>query len=396
MLAAGTLIGVLSGAATAQAAGSSTGGLPVISGSLSNSGPTPAAAAPSAAKVHFATLPYAQPQSRGALDTTARAATTISTWSSNVTAGQNGVNYPFTVVGGSPLAGVAKTLKVIEIPLNITFTNTGDNYNPTTSTCGQPISPAAGLLAGPDFNKTGKSTGSATVGSSQFTDKLMRESFWNVTGFNSLYHVRLKGSEPAVENVSVTNFPEIAPGTCNALGEIDVNTWDSFIQTQVIPGLHSFGVNSTDFPVFLTKNVVFYSGSTANCCILGYHSAFNSPASGGNAQTYGIADWDTSGEFGSKVADNSAASHEIGEWAMDPYVNNATPSWGHTGQVSGCQANLEVGDPLSGTLDAATLSGIHYHVQELALFGWFFDFNSGVNGYYSMKDTFKTGATLCS
>ena len=396
MLTAGTLIGVLSGPSPAQAAGSSTGGLQVVSGSLSNPGPTPAAAAPSAAKAHFATLPYANAPSTSALDKQSLAATTIATWSASVTAGQNGLSYPFTVIGGNPTTGSSKTLKVLEIPMNITFAGTGDNYNPSTSTCGQPISPAAGLLAGPDFNKTGNGTGDPTVGSGQYTDKLMRESFWNVSGFNSLYHVKLKGSEPASFNVSVTGFPEIAGGTCGALGEIDINTWDSFIQNTAIPALHAYGVNSTTFPVFLVKNVVFYSGSTSNCCILGYHSAFNSAASGGNAQTYGVADWDTSGEFGSGVADNTAASHEIGEWAMDPYVNNATPSWGHTGQVSGCQANLEVGDPLSGTNRSVKLGGIKYHVQELALFGWFFDYNAGSDGYYSMKDTFKTGATLCS
>ena len=36
-------------------------------------------------------------------------------------------------------------------------------------------------------------------------------------------------------------------------------------------------------------------------------------------------------------------------------ATNPTPKWGHIGQVSGCQSNLEVGDPLSGTNAPAVL-----------------------------------------
>lgn len=44
--------------------------------------------------------------------------------------------------------------------------------------------------------------------------------------------------------------------------------------------------------MFVFKNVVFTAGG---CCVLGYHSAFNS---GGNTQTYGVGDYITDGEFG--------------------------------------------------------------------------------------------------
>jgi hypothetical protein len=55
----------------------------------------------------------------------------------------------------------------------------------------------------------------------------------------------------------------------------------------------------------------------------------------------------------------------------DPLVNNATPAWGNIGQVTGCQSNLEVGDPLTGTAFTATLNGFTYHPQELVFFSWF-------------------------
>jgi hypothetical protein len=63
-------------------------------------------------------------------------------------------------------------------------------------------------------------------------------------------------------------------------------------------------------------------------------------------------------------------AHEIGEWMNDPFGNNPTPLWGHTGQVSGCQNNLEVGDPLTGTIVPPVVmpNGFTYHLQELAFF----------------------------
>jgi hypothetical protein len=208
------------------------------------------------------------------------------------------------------------------------------------------------------------------------------------------YHVRFTGSEPAVITATFNGGTEINRGTCNALEEFPMSTWDSFIQSE-FPALASFGVNSTTFPFFLFKNVVFTSGG---CCIIGYHSAFNS---GGNAQTYGNGDYVTDGEFGS-TTDQAAISHEAGEWANDPFVNNPTPSWGHIGQVSGCQGNLEVGDPLSGTTfpikgNTTVIGSVPtYHMQELAFFGWFYDDSIGINGWFSTRGTFTSGATLCS
>ena len=44
------------------------------------------------------------------------------------------------------------------------------------------------------------------------------------------------------------------------------------------------------------------------------------------------------------------------------------------GQVTGCQANWEVGDPLSGTLmPPITMNGKSYQMQELAFYSWFFN-----------------------
>jgi hypothetical protein len=93
-------------------------------------------------------------------------------------------------------------------------------------------------------------------------------------------------------------------------------------------------------------------------------------------------------------------THEIGEWMDDPLVdgvNNNTKPWGHIGQVTGCQANLEVGDPLSGTLQPTSLGGTTWHPQELAFFSWFYHQNPslGVNGWFSSNGTFTRDADPC-
>ena len=89
--------------------------------------------------------------------------------------------------------------------------------------------------------------------------------------------------------------------------------------------------------------------------MLGYHNTYNTSA---GAQTYGLAMYDNSGAF-TGSSDISAMSHEVAEWQNDPDTINPTPAWGHTGQVSGCQSNLEVGDPLSGTTYTDTAGRLH-------------------------------------
>jgi hypothetical protein len=67
--------------------------------------------------------------------------------------------------------------------------------------------------------------------------------------------------------------------------------------------------------------------------------------------------------------------------------------------VSGCQSNLEVGDPLTGTpMSVKMHNGVVYHPQDLAFFSWFYrDAKSlGINGWYSLNGTFRTPSAPCS
>jgi hypothetical protein len=142
-------------------------------------------------------------------------------------------------------------------------------------------------------------------------------------------------------------------------------------------------------------NVVEFVNTTSNCCVLGYHNAYKPNLA--SIQTYSLSEYDNSTTFGKGVQDISALSHEVAEWMDDPYVNNPTPSWGHTGQVPGCQSNLEVGDPLSGTVFSDPLNGYNYHPQELAFFSWFYHQSPSVGAgrMYSDRGTFRTFAAPC-
>ena len=169
-------------------------------------------------------------------------------------------------------------------------------------------------------------------------------------------------------------------------------------QQTLFPLLATKGVSPTQFPIFLFYNVVQYINQVSNCCILGYHNAVDNPHFGNLVQTYSVNDFDTSGAFGAGSGDIDVLSHEVAEWMDDPLTYNATPAWGHVGQVSGCQADLEVGDPLSGTFINVKMPNKYtYHPQELAFFSWFFRQapSIGVNGWFSSNDTFKKSQPLC-
>ena len=348
-----------------------------------------------------AVLPYRHAPSRSALARQSLLNTTIPTFSDSVVAGQDGNTYGFTIVGQNPFAGGAGTTNIPTqvIPVVVTDGSSGHVYDPTTanSGCGEPVSPVTGMLTGPLLTNHRWVAGGRYVGTDQYVGASMREEFWaeaNRSGVSPSYHVRLSGSEPAVVSVTFNGGTEVGSG-CSLLEEFPMSTWDSCVQGTLIPELAGFGVSSTTFPLFLFKNVVFLT-NTNQCCIYGWHNAFTS---GGNTQTYGLADYSTDGELGS-TTDLAGPSHEMGEWANDPFGNNPVPLWGHIGQQPNCQNNLEVGDPLSGTVFAVQPSRVGgsptYHLQELAFFGWFYDDNIGVNGWYSSRGTFTSGSTLCS
>ena len=340
----------------------------------------------------------------------------LPTWKYSIVSSRDGRTYSGQIVGQNPATGGTTSISTYIIPVRLVF-----NYSSTTSYVFDPTASDTGCLgsgntalsltqASPVFQPYTFTSGSDTD-TTQYSDHFNRASFWANIGNKSAYdtlltvagvdgvQVTLNASNSYLANATVY----VASGQCGNntgnvnlpgyLGVVNINTWDP-IARQIISTL---GLTPSQLPVFLFYNAVMSSGHSSNlnnCCILGYHNAAGSPA-----QTYAVAEFEGRDQtLFSDVADVSSLSHEINEWMQDPGGTNPTPAWGGIGQVSGCQSNYEVGDPLSGTLLPAITgtNGFSYHLQELAFFSWFYGGPSvAAGGWYSDNNTFRGAAKTC-
>jgi len=79
--------------------------------------------------------------------------------------------------------------------------------------------------------------------------------------------------------------------------------------------------------------------------------------------------------------DVAVLSHEVGEWADDPYYDNSTPC-----------GTLEVGDPLVGSYTA--WGGGNWHLQDLVFQPYFGDNGVSINNQFSFQN--DTSLSVCS
>jgi hypothetical protein len=319
--------------------------------------------------------------------------TTLPYWTASVNVGKK--TYAFQMLGSSPLTKGAGTTKinVVIVPLVFIFNNgTLDATHPIPG-----CSPAGAdtmIAQSPLFQNAGFKSGNISIGKSQFVDLFQRQNFWGYIAKKSPnYHVLFAGTETPAIKVTV-NGANATPTACNngaaegGLGTVDNTQFDALIRDTLIPQLKKY-ISPKVLPIFLAYDVVF--GGAA-----GYHDAY--PVKGG-IQVYGVT---TYLDVGNSAPDAEVASHEFAEATDDPFVQNggnATPPWGHTGQVTGCQSNLEVGDPLTGQNWAFVKmpNGYTYEVTDLANFSWFYEGSPSIaaNGFYTMFNFFPTSAVPC-
>jgi len=355
-------------------------------------------------------LPRKKPQS--ALQQALAAAatgTTIPMWSYSVVSPVDNTTYTGAMVGRSPFFNGHRTttVQVYLIPVILTFADTGTVFDPTvTDSCLGSQSVDDFVTKSPIFNPSDFVMNGVDVGSAQYIDGFQRGNFWSeISATAASYHTELAVTVLPAQSLTVP----AASGQTNAdifsgcpYGLMDGNWWDgpSFSGTgtsqaqNLIAALASKGVGPNSLPLFLFDSVFEYIGTTSNCCVLGYHDSYGTPA-----QTYSAEGIDTSGAIGGDV---STMSHEIGEWMDDPLGTNPTPLWGHIGQQSACQNNLEVGDPLSPGFPTSppynpflvTMNGSTYTLQELAYYSWFYRQSPsiGSGGQFSDNGTFTTDA----
>ena len=321
------------------------------------------------------TVPVMPDSSMQALTTTLGGVTvlpttrTVAHWWGSTLDPDNGVTYGYNMVGADPgtcvATACATTIQVDITPIIVNIdglTFSGEDilqgtldspefaYNDYGST---PEATDSSYAMGPGGTLSQADAGQAL----QLQDAIMRAQF-NQTGGSS-YHLYLHPNVlPAVTiNVPKTEGTVFKSGRGVVFADINISWWSSRIQQL------ETSADPTHLPLYLTNNVVLYIGqNTGNCCVIGYHgtraagNGAGSTNTEGNAvvQTFAWASWVQPGFFSRAdggadwaLQDIHALSHEIAEWADDPFVDNTVEPWlTPTAPQYGCSGLLETGDPV--------------------------------------------------
>jgi hypothetical protein len=227
----------------------------------------------------------------------------------------------------------------------------------------------------------------------------MRAQF-NKTGSSS-YHLRLIPIVHDAITIVVPNGQGTVMQSVRGVhfGDLKLQWWETRIQNL---NTSLDYVDPTRLPIYLTKDVVNYHGNDpSSCCVGGFHGSGevtphgNPPTNcNGNCpmQTYVWASYFSPGFGvhldGSAWADQdiNGLSHEISEWADDPFGSNTVePSSLVLAPLNGCSNLLETGDPLvaigfaMGTNiyfqgpnpDGSQTADGYYHPQDETFLPWF-------------------------
>lgn len=314
---------------------------------------------------------------------------------SNVFTDNTGKVWPVTMVGTDPsIAGAGTTnVPVVIIPLRVNFTNA--SISPNDIGCVDADSALTRVLNSPLFdNNITWFEGNTVVGVTQFTDGFQRANFWNyVDSISPDYHVLLNPVQVTPEaflNVPA-NLGGIIGNACagHPVGGVSINYIDSFVRSLI----SNLGIPPTTFTLVVTYDVGELLGGGG--LFLGYHTAVSN-ANG--TWTYAIGSYTDPNILNLAVNDVSVLSHELGEWMDNPIGSNMVPPWGNVGQVQGCQNNLEVGDPLSGSNSTVFMNdGTTYTVQDLAFMVWFARQSPSlaVNGWYTTRNIYAGPSIPC-
>jgi hypothetical protein len=194
----------------------------------------------------------------------------------------------------------------------------------------------------------------------QLQDATMRAQF-NKTGASS-YHLRLHPNVLPALTIDVPGGEGelLRSGRGVVFAAIQYYWWAAEIQHL------EAAADPTHLALYLTDDTVLYflRNNTFFCCVIGFHSAmaagFNEIGSGnsnGNApvQTFAWAPYFSPGLWARAnggrdwaLQDIDVLSHEISEWADDPFASNTVEPWPFVFGFTqyGCSNFLETGDPV--------------------------------------------------
>ena len=305
---------------------------------------------------------------------------TVPHWFGTTKNGNNGITYGYNMVGADPNncsgASCDVTIEADVQPLIVNDAGmTFDGTQVMAATLNSPLftlndygttpnATAAGAFpASPrEIRGAGGTLSQNDAGNLlQLEDATMRAQF-NTYGS---YHVRLHANVlPAVTiNVPSDQGGLIKSGRGVIAADVDVKWWSVKIQEL------QAHADSHHLPIYTTNDVLLHIGpNLLNCCIIGFHGAGivvgSSKAVNGSGhgngnqqvQTFAWASYLSPGFYARAnggtdwaVQDIHPLSHEISEWADDPFVNSFVQPWlTPTAPQYGCTGILETGDPVVG------------------------------------------------
>jgi hypothetical protein len=340
---------------------------------------------------------------------------TVAHWFGQTTDPNNGVTYGYNMVGADPnnctgsACSVTVEADITPVIVNVSgLTFSGNDVLAATLASPQfatndygstPAATAAGSF--PNAPALVRGSGGALSQNDagnllQLQDATMRAQF-NKTG-GSGYHLRLHPNVlPAVTiNVPSNQGVLLQSGRGVIFADVNISWWAAQIQNL------ETSADPTHLPIYLTNNVLLHIGKDVfNCCVIGFHGTRASGLGGGSnnsngnakVQTFAWASWVQPGIYARAnggtdwaLQDIHALSHEIAEWADDPFVNNTVEPWlTPTAPQYGCTGILETGDPVvaigfamgtntfeqGGNPNGSNSADGYYHPEDEAYLPWF-------------------------
>jgi hypothetical protein len=325
-------------------------------------------------------------------------ARTIPHWHSQFTDPTNGVTYGYDMAGSDPALNQDTTIPVDIVPLDFVFAGSGDYALRGSDIVANVVS--SPMFQPSDFSYTPLVTGpmdssqhvnvlpggplSAGNTGVQYEDAVMRAQFNKV---GTSYHLRL--GAPTVwpaETIQITQ----------GQGEVFRNSrgvvWGYEDRGKFLSFTGQMHVDPTHLVIFLTNNV-FIGAPGKWCCNQGLHSSGSSDGRGGgstdsngNAQvgTWIFGAYVQPGTYNPSIIpfapDVAVLSHEIAEWADDPYGTNLVNPWmSPLPPQSGCAPILETGDPVDrvgyalpgNTFDSGSYADGYWHMQDVMFLPWY-------------------------
>ena len=340
---------------------------------------------------------------------------TVAHWWGSSTNPQNNVTYGYNMIGANPTScsgsACSVTIQADITPLIVNFDGmTYDGTQVVPATLASPVfatndygyTPFA--TAADQFPKFPRLTkgpgGPLSPGDAgnplQLEDATMRAQFNQVGSSN--YHVILNPNvtAPVTINVPSNQGTLVTSPQGVVFPTINYNWWSAQINNL------EQRADPTHLPIYLSNDVLLTQ--KGSCCVIGFHGTRaaglggGSGNSNGNAavQTFAWASWLRPGTYPRvsgqplptdwALQDIQALSHEISEWADDPFVNNTVEPWATpTAPQYGCSPVMETGDPVVAigfamgsnsfdqqpAPDGSQIADGYYHPEDEVFLPWF-------------------------